>query len=239
MKIKNVIIGLLIIAFAVFGILEVTGVLPPVESVIGEISYFRFICALIILIGIVKTFCDGQIYFGVFLLSFMFMVLESNIAFMCGLENKDIINNWLLLLFTVIICIGLRFIIPKKKKGFHISRTSDGINITSDKERKEHSFSAANEYIDCSIFTERSFENNLGQTVIRFENVDEYIGEGRIYIENNLGNTVIYVPSDWRIVTEIENNLGSVKNSGNVNAHGPILHIIGENNLGAIEIVRV
>lgn len=238
MKAKNVIIGILIIAFAIFGILEVSGVVAPIESAVGGISYVQIIGVLILLGLFVNEVSKRRIVTSVFIPAFIFMVIERNVAFVCGIEGGNIINNWLLLLFTAIICIGVHFIIPKRvriKKTHTAAFTSshdDGATY------KEHSLGAATEIIDCTTFTRKHYENNLGQTVIRFENVSEYVGEGVIYIENNLGHTEIRVPGDWRVVTNIENNLGAV-NSGKIgNAQGPVLYIEGENNLGAIDILN-
>lgn len=238
MKAKNVIIGILIIAFAIFGILEVSGVVAPLESTVGGISFVQIIGVLILLGLFVNEVAKRRIVTSVFIPAFIFMIIERNVAFACGVEDGNVINNWLLLLFTAIICVGVYFIVPRRVriKKSHVSSSTyshdDGTTY------KEHNLGAATEIIDCATFTRKHFENNLGQTVIRFENVSEYVGEGVIYIENNLGNTVIHVPSDWRVVANIENNLGALRNSREAVSSGPVLYIEGENNLGALDIVN-
>ena len=233
MKAKNIIIGILIILFGIFGILEVSGVI----TLSSDISYVQIIGGLILAGFAVTSLIKGRICTVIYSLMLLFMIFERNIATLLELNDQNIINNWLLLLFTTIICIGIHFLKPRtiRKKKSRIS----GYNVSHDdgSSFKEHNFGAAAEYIDCTTFTRKHYENNLGQTVIRFENVSEYVGEGTVYVENNLGHMEIHVPSGWCVKTNIENTLGAIKNTcGNTSA-GPILYIEGENNLGAIDIV--
>lgn len=234
MKAKNIIFGILIILFGIFGILEVSGVI----TLSSGISYIQIIGGLILAGFAVTSLIKGRICTVLYSLMLIFMIFERNIAVLLELNNQNIINNWLLLLFTTIICIGIHFLKPRRVR-VKKARVS-GYNVSHDDgaSYKEHSFGAAAEYIDCATFTRKHYENNLGQTVIRFENVSEYIGEGIVCVENNLGHMEIYVPSDWRVTVNIENSLGAIRNDCGNSATGPVLYIEGENNLGAIDIVR-
>lgn len=239
MKIKNILLGILIISFAIFGILEVSGAIPPLSRIAGGLTYVQIIGGAVLAVLFIESLCKRRFCTAVFMLAFIFMIFERNIATMLELNTTNIINNWLLLVFTVIICIGLNLIIPKRVK---IKFDSDEINISSGNINSgrytEHNFTSATEFIDCSSFTTKRFESNFGQLLIHFTNVYEYVGEGRVYIENNFGKTVVHVPKDWRIMKEIENNFGGVKDE-NSNANGPVLYVCGENNFGCIEIKRV
>jgi predicted membrane protein len=83
-----------------------------------------------------------------------------------------------------------------------------------------------------------SFENNLGALEIRFKNVEMYRGGGELDIENNLGATEIYIPSTWRLKTDIDSSLGSVEIIGEASEdeNAPLITITGDNSLGSIEI---
>ena len=239
-KVKNIALGILLIAFAIFGILEVSGAIPPLSRIAGGLTYVQIISGAVLTVLFVESLCKRRFCTAMFMLAFIFMIFERNIAFyLFSHHETNLINNWLLLLFTAIICIGLRLIIPKKIKrigdGHKIGVLSEGTNYDG---YNEHNFTSATEYIDCSSFTTKRFESNFGQLLIHFTNVYEYVGERRVYIENNFGKTVIHVPKDWRIMKEIENNFGGVKDE-NSNASGPVLYLCGENNFGYIEINRV
>jgi len=58
----------------------------------------------------------GYIYSTVMLAACLFMTVESNLAYVLGFEDGDIIYNLALLAFAVIICLGLAFLLPHGKK---------------------------------------------------------------------------------------------------------------------------
>lgn len=242
MKAWKIAIALFCIFIAVFGLLETFGVTPPMASVVGKISVFRLICAAFLVALAIKYLFQLRICKFLFSLSFLFMTVESNIAYLCGAPSSNLINNWLLLFYTVLICIGLSLILPKrKKKQFRCSGdfdlNSDGIDVEfNESSHHENSLGSRTVYIDSATFTERSVENNLGSTVIRFENPDAYQGGGLLKVENNLGSIVIDVPAKWSLDCRFENNLGRVQNEHNEVHDGPVLTIFGENNLGSVVI---
>lgn len=235
MKVWKIAIALFCILFAVFGLLEAIGVTPPMESVVGEMSLWRMVCALFLLAIVINFVCKLKVCRTIFFLSLLFMVVEPNIAYVCGVKSGNLINNWLLLLYTVLICIGLSLIlgaIPGRRK-MRISVTN-GVNV-SGKGYTENNLCSRTVYIDCTTFTEQYMENNMGSTVIRFENADAYTGGGALYIENNLGSVEVCVPENWSVNCQVENNLGGTKNRAN-GGTGPSLTVRGENNLGSIDI---
>lgn len=240
MKIKRIVIGVLMIALAVLGLLEVSGILEPLQSTVGEMSFVNVIAAVILLALIIDSLVKLNICSVVFLLACLFMVVERNIAYMCGLESENIINNWALLVFTAIICIGLKLIFPNRKRhgAFAIGHRGSG-NVGFASISGENTLGSYTEYIDCALFTKKHIENTLGQTIIRFENISEYQTGGTLSLENNLGHMIIHVPSEWNCSVSMENNLGSINNKCSRNATGDTLYLKGENNLGAIDILPV
>ncbi|MBQ8383120.1 MAG: hypothetical protein IJX47_07955 [Clostridia bacterium] len=226
MKVWKITVALFCILFAVFGLLEAVGVTPPVESVVGELSFWRIVCALFLVALVIKYLCQLRVCKTLFCLSLLFMTVESNIAYLCGATSENLINNWLLLLYTILICIGLSLILPKRKGKWTVST-----------DHHENSLGSRTIYIDCTTFTDRYVENNLGSTVIHFENADTYTGGGFLNVENNLGSTVVKVPESWTVDCQIENNLGSVQNRAH-GGEGPTLTVRGENNLGSTVIQR-
>ena len=49
---------------------------------------------------------------------------------------------------------------------------------------------------------------------------------------------VVHVPKAWRVVSNVDNNLGSVKIPSHETAEGaPVLKITGDNNLGSLAII--
>lgn len=231
MKVWKIAIALFCILFAVFGLLEAVGVTPPMESVVGELSFWRIVCALFLFALVIKYVCQLRVCKTLFSLSLLFMVIEPNIAYLCGVESGNLINNWMLLLYTILICIGLSLILPKNRKRKWAVSSEDHNG------HHENNMGSRTIYIDCATFTDRYVENNLGSTVIQFENADTYTGGGFLNIENNLGSTVVKVPEGWTVDCQIENHLGSVQNRA-LDGEGPTLTVRGENNLGSTVIQK-
>lgn len=231
MKAWKIAIALFCILFAVFGLLETFGVTPPMESVVGELSFIRIVCALFLFALVIKYLCQLRVCKMLFCLSLLFMTVESNVAYLCGAPSANLINNWLLLLYTVLICIGLSLVLPgrRRKEKWTVRADHNG--------HHGNSLGARTIYIDCTTFTDRYVENDLGCTVIRFENTETYIGGGFLHIKNDLGSIVAHVPEGWTVDCQLENNLGSVQNHAH-GGEGPSLTIRGENNLGSTVIQR-
>lgn len=241
MKFWKYFIALFCILLAVLGLAEATGLLAPIESVVGELSFWRITLALFFLVLSIRCFVKRKFCWGIFGLSCLFLCIESNIAYVCGVESGNLINNWQLLLCTLLICIGLSLLLPKRwKKKWNIgANNGNGDHTTVNRNGyQENNLTSRTMYIDCANFTDQYVENNLGATVIRFENADAYIGGGLLRIENNLGSTTIHVPAQWKLDCQIENNLGSVQNHAKVGGNGPSLMITGENNLGSVTIQK-
>ena len=230
MKAWRIFWGLGFILLAVALILNAIGIVPPLESVVGEISFIAIVGVFLLLSWVIERLCRGKISEIFIPLSFIYMIIEKNIAYVCGLDNPDILHNGLVFGCAALLWLGFSIlesgIKKRKRKKFKV------IHRTS-----ESSLSSAEKYIDASDFTEEWFENDLGALSIHFENADKYQGGGVLHIDNNLGATKIYVPSSWRYIHDIENSLGGVNASmDGGNPDGPQLIIKGENNLGAIQI---
>ncbi len=231
MKMGKIFWGVGFILFAVVLILDALGIMTPLMSSVGEISLITLLGALLLISYAVSRLINGRIGEIFVPLAFIFMLFEKNIAFLCGLEDPNIINNWLVFGCAVLLWIGCSILFSGHKyrsRHAHRSkkRTRGGVNLA-----------AAVNYIDASTFHEEWVENNLGALSIYFENADKYEGGGTLYIDNNLGATEINVPSSWRYAQSIDNSLGSVTTPLECgDPDGPLLIIKGDNNLGAVSI---
>lgn len=236
MKIKknksSVVWGIALLFTAVALILEGFGVLTALSDIAGGISLPRILLA-IALICIAVIGCRRHPYNVVWYLAFLFMLFESNIAHLCGREDPNLINNWLLLLCALMIKLALLLLFGKSTfqwnfKGhphFHSPSFITGSNTV---------------YIDCTNFENKYVENNLGATDIYFTNIESYTGGARLTVENNLGQTNIHVPAAWSLSMDTENNLGHIDAPADGGAcGGPVLHLYVENNLGHVDVCLV
>ena len=229
MKIWKYVIAIMLLAVATVGILEAVNVIPPIDSIIGAISAPAIIGAVLVFALFLRYLMQGKICRMILCLTGLFLILEPNIAYLCKAPSADLIDNWQLIFYTVLACIGLWLILPKRRRKLFKKKSVS---------YQKSGLGARTIYIDSTDFTTQHIENNLGSSSIRFENVANYHGGGTLYLENSLGSMHICIPVTWRLDCQIENNLASVRNYAGVLANGPLLTIRGENNLGSIVIQR-
>jgi len=231
--------GLGFILVAVLIVLDALGVFAPFVSAFGEISIWAIVGGLLLLCFAISQLFSGNIGNFFVPIALIFMIFEKNLAHYFGIgdESGNIINNWLLLLVAVMLGIGFSILfsgIRRRKR-----RRKSGCEWSyGDQVKVRGSIGSSVRYIDCDGFKYEEIENDLGSCTVFFENVEKYEGGGVLSVENNLGNTVIYVPEEWHVVVRIENNLGGVATPKD-NGNGPVLTITGENDLGAVEIKAV
>ncbi len=229
-KFRSHIIGIVLLLVAAALILEGLGALTFLTELTGGLSVPRLVIGLL-LIGIASISCRRHPTRIVWYLALLFMLFESNIAYLCGREEPNLINNWLVLLCSILIMIALHLLLGPEKWRFHPHSP-----------HHRHTFSSGSSatYIDCTDFQKKHIENNLGATDIYFTNIESYTGGGTLSVENNLGQTTIRVPAAWSISLETENNLGAIDAPANAGTHsGPLLYLDVENNLGHVIITYI
>ena len=234
MKTWKIFWGLGLIFAAVLIILDALGVTTPLISSIGEISVFAIIAGLLLFAFIIARLIKGKISEIFFPLAFIFMLFEKNIAKLAGLEEENIINNWLVMLIALLLSIGFSILFSTKKAKIHHGNRGGTIEINGN--YAESNLGSSTIYVDCDTFTPSCVENSLGSCSVYFENPQNYKGGETLHVENNLGSMVINVPSNWIVKSNIENNLGGSHVARNDDEIGPILYIKGENNLGSLTV---
>jgi predicted membrane protein len=233
MKGSKIFWGLGLILVAVILIMDALGMNLPLPEAAGEISTFKLICGGLLAVFALASLVQGE-FFGTFLSAALFVVLlEDNIAMLCGRAGEDLINNWILFVVAFLLAAGFRMLFPKR------TRQKSGINVRIDDESSSNSFGNSTVYVDSATVMPADIENNLGACSVYFENPESYSGNGVLHIENNLGAMTIHVPETWDVQVLVENNLGSVKTPDETHDELPILTIKGENNLGSMTVKYV
>lgn len=179
-----------------------------------------------------------------FPLGLLFMVLETEIAKWAGLPSEEIINNWIVLLASILADIAITVLVPRgKSKGKHFNFSfegeSDHRGFGEPESYDKNRFSESTVYIDASK-TKKSFvENKLGETNVYYqnaENIDPSIPL-ELTIVNHMGETNIHVPADWYIVNEMSCALGAVNTRKNIASDNQVRLIVrGDNKMGETNI---
>ena len=230
-KTWRIFLGLSLVLIAVALILEATGILASIMSPLGEVSVLAVIGGIVLLVYAISRVVKLKIAEIFVPLALIFMLFEGNIAFALGREDKNIINNWLLLGCAILLWIGIAIIMSvfKRKK-----ERKDKIIVNG-----HGSMGASVRYINCDEFTFERIENDLGSYTVYFDNTDKYTGGGVLEIYNNIGAITVNVPSGWNVVMKIDNSLAHSSGPDNNNPNGPSLTLIGDNNLGNISVEYV
>ncbi len=227
---KKIFWGLGFILLALALLFDALGLTVPLESAVGELSLLTLLGTVLFLSCLISSLVKKHFGRAAFSLAFLFMVLEKNISHLCGKGGADLINNWLLLLCTALLSVGLSLLFSGKTHSPH--RFHYGIKCNTNA-----NLTASVRYIDASSMQHERAGNNLGALTVRFENAEQYRGGGTLYIENNLGSTTVEVPATWHFTCDVKNNLGSVQaDKSRADLSAPLLHITGENNLGAVTV---
>lgn len=230
MKASKIFWGLGFILAAVLILLNALGVISPFFDFVGGVSAAAIIFGLLLVSLIISEIVKLRFSLIPYFLAFLFMTFEKNIAVIAGLGNTDIVNNWLVFGCAVLVSIGVSIIIPDS------IRLRRRFKLTKD---TKASFGSTVRYIDCNDFVEEFAYNRMGEYVIHFKNTESFASGATLTVKNNMGQTVVNVPSEWNAAVDIANSLGSVTQKGTGNPEGPTLIINGENSLGEVLIKYV
>jgi predicted membrane protein len=237
MKAGNIFIGLGLICAAVILILDALGVVAPLIGIIGGISAFEIIAGLLLVALIVERLIRGKISSIFFLLGFLFMLFEENIAYICHLENENIINNWLVMLIALLLTVGFDILLSSCKRRRQLKHFGGSVSTSANNKYAESNLGSSTVYIDCTNFSPAFVENNLGSCSVFFENIDSYKGGETLRVTNHLGSMQVNVPECWSVHVTVDNNMGATFfPTEQEDGDKKILYIVGENDLGSLRV---
>lgn len=233
----KIFIGLGSIFAAVILILDALGVISPLISVVGSISAFEIIAGLLLIALIIERLFKGKVASIFFPLGFLFLLFEENIAYICRLDNENIIDNWIVMLIALLLTIGFDVLFSSFKRSRQRKHFRGSVSSSSDGKFAESNLGSSTVYIDCTGFSPAFVENNLGSCSVFFENIDSYKGGETLHVNNHLGSMDVNVPECWTVHVTVENNLGATFFPTEQESEDKkILYIVGENDLGSLRI---
>lgn len=92
-------------------------------------------------------------------------------------------------------------------------------------------------YVQSDDFKEANVDVSMGDAKIYFENVDVK-DTAAINVNVSLGGVELYVPKEWNISKEMENNMANIDEIGTpvIDHDSPIVHVRGLVSLGSLKI---
>lgn len=218
--------GLLLIAIAVAIILGSVGIGFELPAGIAVWQWIVGICLLFALFDAVRRL---EFISSFLILGFEVMVFEPQIGELLGLADENWISNWLILLVSLLLGIGVSMMVKGFKLfSFRVKKNTLGSSV---------------KYIDCTNMKDEAVYNKMGYLEVRFENLCNFEKNVTLTAHNTLGAMEIYVPAHWNVKVISVNTLGDISideafKNGSVNHDGqPVLTIKAYNKLGDMEII--
>ena len=245
-KIKDIILGLLLIFAAALLILRSTDVALPL---LGGLSIIKIAGAVVVLTFIIFRLIDKKLSFILQALTILYGIFIEEIALAAGIKESALPSFWIVFLCSIIIEIGIKLIFKKKNKvnfgNFDFSFTNDDDddddeNYISNEgiSHNGHKVGEVSRYIDCRDFKRAEFGKLVGQVNIYFDNTDAYEGGGELVFGQLVGEVNVYVPAQWKIRIFTTGFLGEVDVEPSDSEGDKILYIKGSRTVGQINVRR-
>ena len=245
-KIKDIILGLLLIFAAALLILRSTDVALPL---LGGLSIIKIAGAVVVLTFIIFRLIDKKLSFILQALTILYGIFLEEIALAAGIKESSLPSFWIVFLCSIIIEIGIKLIFKRKKEfnfgNFDFSFTNDDDddddeNYISNEgiSHNGHKVGEISRYIDCRDFKRAEFGKLVGQVNIYFDNTDAYEGGGELVFGQLVGEVNVYVPAQWKIRTFTTGFLGEVDVEPSDGEGDKILYIKGSKTVGHINVRR-
>ncbi len=234
MKRKNSFWGIVLLAGAAALLLGKLGYLP-------RISFWPIVFNIGLLAILIKGIARRKFEQILFPVAFLIIVNDE----LLGLEA---ITPWPVLGAALLGNIGLNLLFPKFGKGrgrrpggrgkgsqkgvLEYSQSGDAVSY-------ENTFGDATKYLS-GIVGSVDVENTFGTMQLYFTETLLRNHMAEVDVETSFGSIVIYVPSVWKVVLDVQTAFGSADEKGNCNPFGEdVLYIGGSVNFGSLEIVYV
>jgi hypothetical protein len=231
MKNKNYFWGFFFLMSAILIIVSQIGSFAE----IGVIS----ILATVFLVALVIHGLIDRSFFEIFIpLPFLYMIYSKPLTLVY-------ISPWLLIISASLISIGfsLLFQTPTKKTAISHDGTKQftqvNENIDNNNPYAKVMLSSSGIYLHSECLQGGYFISSLGELEVYFDQVQLSLDDVRIMLDCNLGSIKLYVPSQWKVVNNINSIAGEVKNCLRYNKpseNAPQLTLVGKVLMGSIEI---
>lgn len=201
---------------------------------------------------------------GIIHRNFALILFPIAVAVILNSERLGIgeINAWSVLAAALLGSIGLSVLFPRKgrpyvKNGNFIKSTFNFIGnnrnfeeavqneseetlqdeLKGDSIRLENTFSDTVKYITSMALSDVNVTNCFGNMTIYFNNAVLKNHTAYARIVTSFGNTVLYVPASWKVVTKGHNAFGSIKEKGQSDPNSKeFFEIRAEASFGNVEI---
>ncbi len=232
---RNIIWGALFLIGAVALLMNKLGFL---NLLLGGMSFFQIVATVFLVGALVKGMAKHS--FGQILFSVAFIIIVND-----KVLHMEALTPWPVLGAALLGTIGLHFMFPKVRSGYGRLLKINGREIRGplcEERRKgdrlwyENCFGESVRYVSGEV-RRMDLENSFGSLQVYFTDAQLMEGTAEVFLENSFGSTVLYVPSNWKVVLNMEHAFGGTDERGQCVPDGRnVLYVKGEVAFGKVQI---
>ena len=231
--------GIIFILATVYMLAGQFGVLP-------DASIVRIVFTILLAWTVIQGICKWNFYE-------IFIPLAILYAMYDEILGAPEISLWPAIGTAVLCSIGFSLLfngIGKKKKNVEIDiDMGDGQfafggdsseQCHGEQIRVENNFGTAIRYINSDDFKGAELENKFGSLSVYFDNAIIQTGSASVNVDNNFGETKLYIPKEWKVVDNLPHAFGSVNMKGRCEGTSNcVLYLNGSTDFGTVTIYYI
>ena len=237
---NSVVVGILLILFAVMLLLNKMGIL----AVFPSLKFIMKIALIVILIYFIVESIGKKSFLGVTIPLGIIACLFSDLL------GIAMVSPFIIILVSILIGVGLSMIFDNKPK-VNVITSHDNSEVNhfkgsgsekysevNGKFEVENSFGERTAYISVKDLKRGSIDNGFGLLTVYLNGTTIDPSGAKISLDNGLGKLQVYIPKEFRVSVNVDNGLGTVNTHGNASTDEslPLLKLDIDNGLGVTDI---
>ncbi len=237
MKHKHVFWGIFLLAAAVFIIIGQT-------TAFAAIGFWSIVATVLLTAAFLASLADVN-FFGIFVCAaLLYEIYQKPFNWMA-------INVWILLLAAVLASIGCSAIFHPHWHHWGkdwddgcvcVSEGGSSENLNGDNIFSQNSFSESCKYLHSENLKSARLSTSFGKMDVYFDQVHLDPAGAAVDVTASFGKMTLYIPSEWRVVTNVHASFGTVTNhlrTTQLPADAPVLTVKGSASFGELELRSV
>jgi predicted membrane protein len=200
-----------------------------------NVGILPLILAILILAVLIKSIYPPR-FFGIMFSIAGLVLLYDNIY---GIEG---ITTWPVLFTALLSSIGLSIIFGKHYNQKSCDKHFD--RVISDKDEDivyvDLKFGSSIKYVNTDNFKEANLNCRFGDLAIYFNNAKIKGDNATINLDASFSGVEIYIPNEWKVINNIDNNLAGIEEKNNHNSEtNKTVTITGRVSFAGVEIIYI
>lgn len=200
-----------------------------------NVGILPLILAILILAVLIKSIYPPR-FFGIMFSIAGLVLLYDNIY---GIEG---ITTWPVLFTALLSSIGLSIIFGKHYNPKSCDKHFDKVinDLDEDNVYIDLKFGSSIKYVNTDNFKEANLNCKFGDLAIYFNNAKIKGDSAIINLDASFSGVEIYIPKEWKVINNIDNNLAGIEEKNNSNSEtNKTVTITGRVSFAGVEIIYI